>query len=56
VGYLQLLGNAAAVAIVPIMEVMRGATQHYTWPLVFLAVLLGISFVLATQIKETMKS
>lgn len=55
VGYLQLLGNAAAVAIVPIMEVMRGATQHYTWPLAFLAVLLGISFVLATQIKETMK-
>lgn len=55
VGYLQLLGNAAAVAIVPIMEVMRGATQHYTWPLAFLAVLLGISFVLATRIKETMK-
>jgi MFS family permease len=55
VGYLQLLGNAAAVAIVPIVEVMRGATQGYTWPLAFLAILLGISFVLATQIKETMK-
>lgn len=55
VGYLQLLGNAAAVAIVPLMEVMRGATQHYAWPLAFLAILLGVSFVLATQIKETMR-
>ncbi|MBM4452556.1 MAG: major facilitator superfamily domain-containing protein 7 [Chloroflexi bacterium] len=54
VGYLQLMGNAAAVAIVPLMEVMRGATQHYTWPLAFLAILLVISFVLATQIRETM--
>ena len=56
VGYLQLLGNAAAVAIVPIMEVMRGATEGYIMPLAFLAALMGIAFVLATRIKETARS
>ena len=55
VGYLQLLGNAAAVAIVPIMEVLRGATGQYTWPLVFLAGLMCIAFILATRLKETIK-
>jgi MFS family permease len=52
VGYLQLLGNAAAVAIVPIMESMRGITGQYIWPLAFIAGLLGISFVLAIVIRE----
>lgn len=55
VGYLQLLGNAAAVAIVPIMEALRGATERYIWPLAFLAILMSIAFVLATQVKETGK-
>ncbi len=55
VGYLQLLGNLAAVAIVPIMEVLRGATGHYVWPLVFLAVLMAVAFMLATRLQETMK-
>src|SRR4030043_95924 len=41
VGYLQLLGNAAAVAIVPIMEFMRGTTGQYVLPLAFIAGLLG---------------
>jgi MFS family permease len=55
VGYLQLLGNTAAVAIVPIMEVLRGATGQYVWPLVFLAVLMGVAFILATRLQETLK-
>ena len=56
VGYLQLLGNAAAVAIVPTMEFMRGATGQWILPLAFIAGLLGISFILATVIREPVKS
>jgi MFS family permease len=56
VGYLQLLGNAAAVAIVPIMESMRGITGQYILPLAFIAGLLGISFILAILIKEPARS
>ena len=52
VGYLQLLGNAAAVAIVPIMESMRNTTGQFIWPLAFIAGLLGISFILAMLIRE----
>ena len=52
VGYLQLLGNAAAVAIVPIMESMHGITGRYIVPLAFIAGLLGISFILALVMKE----
>jgi hypothetical protein len=52
VGYLQLLGNAAAVLIVPIMEFMRGATGQYILPLAFIAGLLVISFILAMVIRE----
>jgi MFS family permease len=52
VGYLQLLGNAAAVAIVPIMEFMRNTTGQFIWPLAFIAGLLGISFILALVIRE----
>lgn len=56
VGYLQLLGNAAAVAIVPIMEFLRGMTEAHILPLAFLAALLTTSFVLAIRIKETARS
>lgn len=56
VGYLQLLGNAAAVAIVPIMESMRGVTGQYILPLAFIAGLLGISFILAVVIREPARS
>lgn len=52
VGYLQLLGNAAAVAIVPIMESMRGITGQFILPLAFIAGLLGVSFILAIMIRE----
>jgi MFS family permease len=56
VGYLQLLGNAAAVAIVPIMESMHGVTGQYILPLTFIAGLLGISFILAMVVKEPARS
>jgi MFS family permease len=56
VGYLQLLGNAAAVAIVPIMEFMRGTTGQYVLPLAFIAGLLGINFILSIVIREPAKS
>jgi MFS family permease len=56
VGYLQLLGNAAAVAIVPIMESMRGITGQYILPLAFIAGLLGVSFILALVMKEPARS
>jgi predicted MFS family arabinose efflux permease len=52
VGYLQLLGNAAAVIIVPVMELLRGATNQFVLPLALLAILLVISFILAILIKE----
>jgi MFS family permease len=52
VGYLQLLGNAAAVIIVPVMEFLRGATNQFVLPLALLAALLVISFILAIMIKE----
>ena len=56
VGYLQLLGNAAAVAIVPIMESMHSITGHFIWPLAFIAGLLGIAFILAIVIREPVRS
>lgn len=56
VGYLQLLGNAAAVAIVPIMESMRNTTGQFIWPLAFIAGLLGIAFILALVIREPARS
>ncbi|MDH4269459.1 MAG: MFS transporter [Dehalococcoidia bacterium] len=52
VGYLQLLGNAAAVGIVPVMESMSRVTAQWILPLAFIAGLLGISFVLAIMIRE----
>ena len=52
VGYLQLLGNAAAVVIVAVMELLRGATGQFILPLALLAALLVISFILAILIKE----
>jgi MFS family permease len=56
VGYLQLLGNAAAVAIVPIMESMHGITGQYILPLAFIAGLLGVSFILALVVREPAKN
>jgi len=56
VAYLQLLGNGAAVAIVPIMEVLHGVRGEYILPLVFISVLLAIAVVMAVRIRETAKT
>lgn len=56
VGYLQLLGNAAAVAIVPIMESMHSVTGQFILPLGFIAGLLAISFILAIVVSEPARS
>jgi MFS family permease len=56
VAYLQLLGNGAAVAIVPIMEILHGVRGTYILPLVFIAVLLAIAVVMAFRIRETGKT
>jgi sugar phosphate permease len=55
VGWLQLLGNAAAVLILPIMEFMHGTTGQWILPLVFIAGLLGINFILSLFIGEPAK-
>jgi len=56
VAYLQLLGNGAAVAIVPIMDVLHSVRGTYILPLVFIAVLLAIAVVMAFRIRETAKT
>jgi len=56
VGYLQFLGNLAAVPIVLLIEFMRGATGQYILPLAFIAGLLAISFILSIVIREPAKS
>jgi sugar phosphate permease len=56
VGWLQFLGNIAAVIIVPVIELIRGATGQYVLPLAFAAGLLVISFILSLVIGESAKS
>lgn len=56
VAYLQLLGNGAAVAIVPIMDVLHGVKGTYILPLVFISALLAIAVVMAFRIRETAKT
>jgi len=53
--YLQLLGNGAAVAIVPVMEALRSITNKYTLSLLFLAILFCVLFVLVLIMGETYK-
>jgi MFS family permease len=53
VGYLQLLGNAAAVVLVWLMEIMRSATSAFTAPILLLVVLLIISFIVSLFIRDT---
>jgi len=56
VGWLQLLGNLAAVLIVPMMEFMLGATGRWIVPLAFIAALLVVNFILSLVIGESAKS
>ncbi len=53
VSYLQLLGNGAAVLIVPFMEFLHKSSNHYVLPIVFLIVLFVISLILGIVIRET---
>jgi len=53
VGYLQLLGNIAAVILVATMEGLRSSTGQFVAPLVMLAVLLFGSFLVSLWIKDT---
>jgi MFS family permease len=55
VGWLQLLGNAAAVIIVPVMELLNGATGAWILPLGVVAGLLAINFILSLIIGESAK-
>jgi hypothetical protein len=53
VGYLQLLGNLAAVILVATMEGLRSATGQFTTSLWLLVVLLVGSFLVSCFIKDT---
>ncbi len=53
VGYLQLLGNIAAVVLVSSMEGLRSATGQFVAPLALLALLMTGSFLVSLWIKET---
>ena len=53
--YLQLLGNGAAVLIVPFIEVLRRVSRGYTLPLYFIISLFFVAFVLALLIREPKK-
>jgi predicted MFS family arabinose efflux permease len=52
VAYLQLLGNAAAVAIVPLMDMLRRISGAHILPLAFVAAMLFIALLLAIRMRE----
>jgi MFS family permease len=51
-GWLWLLGNACAVAVVPAMEMLRDATGQFTLAMLLLAVLLVVAIILTIMLKE----
>jgi cyanate permease len=53
VGYLQLLGNGAAVILIYLMETLRSTTASFALPIILLVCLLAISFVLSLLLKDT---
>jgi MFS family permease len=53
VGYLQLLGNASAVVLVWLMEILRSASGGFTAPLAMLVSLLLVSFIISLLIRDT---
>ena len=53
VGYLQLLGNLAAVILVPSMEALESSTGQFVVPLALLVALFVGSFVVSLFIKDT---
>lgn len=56
VAYLQLLGNGAAVIIVPLMEILHGIRGGYVLPIAFLGILLFIAVLMSIRIGETGKA
>jgi MFS family permease len=53
VGYLQLLGNGAAVVIVPTMSGIASATGQFVAPVALLAALFIVAFLVSVWIKDT---
>jgi MFS family permease len=53
VGYLQLLGNAAAVILVWLMETLRNSTSSFTAPIILLVALLVVAFIITLLIRDT---
>jgi len=53
VGYLQLLGNLAAVILVPSMEALQSTTGQFVAPLALLVVLFVAAFLISLWIKDT---
>jgi MFS family permease len=53
VGYLQLLGNLAAVILVPSMEALQSTTGQFVVPLALLAALFVGAFLVSLWIKDT---
>lgn len=51
--FLQLLGNGAAVVLVPTIETLHSATGKYSLPLLVLAILFGILFFVVFLMGET---
>ncbi len=52
VAYLQLLGNGAAVAIVPVMELLHKTSSHYLLPILLLIILLITALLLIFFLEE----
>jgi MFS family permease len=53
VGYLQLMGNLAAVILVPSMEGLQSATGQFVAPLALLAALFTGAFLVSLWLKDT---
>ncbi|MBN1690306.1 MAG: MFS transporter [Dehalococcoidia bacterium] len=53
VGYLQLLGNLAAVILVPSMEALESSTGQFVAPLSLLVALFAGAFVISLLLKDT---
>jgi len=51
--FLQLLGNGAAVILVPTIEALHMRTTTYTTPLIVLAFLFGLVFFVVILMRET---
>ncbi len=53
VGYLQLLGNLAAVVLIAIMENLRSSSGSFVSPILMLVVLMAAAFIISCFIHDT---